>query len=154
MANLSSLLERAAAAQPDHIALRMDDLTLTYAQLHDAAGRMSALLTARGVRPGDRVGIMLPNVPAFPISFYGALAAGAVVVPMNPLLKSREVAYYLSDSGARVVLAWHAAAGEAAKGAADAGAEAIAVETPDLAGPLAGFAPATGDRAGTTKTTR
>jgi long-chain acyl-CoA synthetase len=145
MANLSSLLERAAAAQPDHPALRMDDLTLTYAQLRDAAGRMSALLAAHGVRPGDRVGIMLPNVPAFPISFYGALAAGAVVVPMNPLLKSREVAYYLGDSGARVVLAWHAAAGEAAKGAADAGAEAIAVETPDLAGPLAGFAPATGD---------
>jgi long-chain acyl-CoA synthetase len=54
---------------------------------------------------------MLPNVPAFPIAFYGALAAGAVVVPMNPLLKSREVAYYLGDSGAKVVLAWHAAAG-------------------------------------------
>ena len=145
MANLSSLLERAAAAQPDHIALRMDDLTLTYARLREAAGRMSALLAAHGVRPGDRVGIMLPNVPAFPISFYGALAAGAVVVPMNPLLKSREIAYYLGDSGARVVLAWHAAAGEAAKGAADAGAEAIAVETPDLAGSLAEFVPATGD---------
>jgi len=144
MANLSSLLER-AAAQPDRVALRMDDLTLTYGQLHEAAARMSALLAARGVRPGDRVGIMLPNVPAFPVSFYGALAAGAVVVPMNPLLKSREVAYYLGDSGARVVLAWQAAAGEAAKGAADAGAEAIAVETPDLAGLLAGFAPATGD---------
>ena len=145
MANLSSLLERAAADQPDHIALRMDDLTLTYAQLREAAGRMSALLAARGVQPGDRVGIMLPNVPAFPISFYGALAADAVVVPMNPLLKSREIAYYLGDSGARVVLAWHAAAGEAAKGAADAGAEAIAVETPDLAGLLAEFAPAAGD---------
>jgi long-chain acyl-CoA synthetase len=144
MANLSSLLER-AAAQPGHVALRLDDLTLTYGQLHEAAGRMSSLLAAHGVRPGDRVGIMLPNVPAFPVSFYGALAAGAVVVPMNPLLKSREVAYYLGDSGARVVLAWHAAAGEAAKGAADAGAEAIAVETPDLAGLLAGFAPATGD---------
>src|SRR6516162_343251 len=107
MANLSSLLERAAAAQPDHVAIRMDDLTLTYAQLREAAGRASALLAAHGVQPGDRVGIMLPNVPAFPISFYGALAAGAVVVPMNPLLKSREIAYYLGDSGARVVLAWH-----------------------------------------------
>ena len=75
---------------------------LTYAQLREAAGRMSALLAAEGVEPGDRIGIMLPNVPAFPIAFYGALAAGAVVVPMNPLLKSREVAYYLGDSGARV----------------------------------------------------
>src|SRR5216684_1336062 len=132
MTNLGSLLEHAAAGHPDHPVLRLDDLVLTYAQLHEAAGRMSALLAARGVEPGDRVGIMLPNVPAFPIAFYGALAAGAVVVPMNPLLKSREVAYYLDDSGARLVLAWHAAAGEAAKGAADAGAQAIAVETADL----------------------
>jgi long-chain acyl-CoA synthetase len=142
MTNLDSLLRHAAADHPDRVALRMDDLTLTYAQLHEAAGRTSALLAARGVQPGDRVGIMLPNVPAFPIAFYGALAAGAVVVPMNPLLKSREVAYYLGDSGARVVLAWHAAAGEAAKGAADAGAEAIAVEAPDMAGLLADYQPA------------
>jgi long-chain acyl-CoA synthetase len=64
-------------------------------------------------------------------------------VPMNPLLKSREVGYYLSDSGARVVLAWQSAAGEAAKGAADAGAQAITVATPDLADLLADYAPAT-----------
>jgi long-chain acyl-CoA synthetase len=142
MTNLSSLLERAVAGHPDRHAIRMDDLALTYTQLHDAAGRMSTLLASAGVRPGDRVGIMLPNVPAFPIAFYGALAAGAIVVPMNPLLKSREVGYYLSDSGAKVVLAWHAAAGEAAKGAADAGAQAITVATPDLADLLAEFAPA------------
>ena len=145
MTNLGSLLDRAAADHPDHPAIRLDDLVLTYAQLREAAGRMSALLAAHGVQPGDRVGIMLPNVPAFPISFYGALAAGAVVVPMNPLLKSREVAYYLGDSGARVVLAWHAAAGEAAKGAADAGAQAIAVQTPDLADLLADYEPAWSD---------
>ncbi len=142
MTNLGSLLGQAAADHPDRVALRLDDLTLTYAQLHEAAGRMSALLAAHGVQPGDRVGIMLPNVPAFPIAFYGALAADAVVVPMNPLLKGREVAYYLSDSGARVVLAWSAAAGEAAKGAADAGAEAIAVEAPDLADLLGEYEPA------------
>jgi long-chain acyl-CoA synthetase len=142
MTNLSSLLERAAADKPDHPAVRLDDLVLSYAQLRTAAGRMSALLAAAGVEPGDRVGIMLPNVPAFPISFYGALAAGAVVVPMNPLLKSREVSYYLSDSGAKVLLAWHTAAGEAAKGAADAGAEVVVAETADLAGLLADYAPA------------
>ena len=143
MTNLSSLLDEAAADQPDRPALRMDDLVLTYAQWREAAGRVSTLLAAAGIEPGDRVGLMLPNVPAFPIALYGALAAGAVVVPMNPLLKSREVGYYLSDSGARVVLAWHTAAGEAAKGAADAGAQAIAVETPDLADLLAEHAPAT-----------
>ena len=83
---------------------------LSYADLREAAGQMSTLLAAAGVEPGDRVGIMLPNVPAFPIAFYGALAAGAVVVPMNPLFKSREIGYYLSDSGAKVLIAWHTAA--------------------------------------------
>jgi long-chain acyl-CoA synthetase len=144
MTNLDSLLEQTATDHPGRDALRMDDLALTYAQLRDAAGRMSTLLASHGVAPGDRVGIMLPNVPAFPIAFYGALAAGAVVVPMNPLLKSREVGYYLSDSGARVVLAWHAAAAEAAKGAADAGAQTITVDTADMAALLEEFAPAKG----------
>ncbi|MGH3202671.1 MAG: long-chain-fatty-acid--CoA ligase [Streptosporangiaceae bacterium] len=150
MTSIGALLDRAAAAHPDRTALRMDDLVLSYAQLHAAAGRMSALLGSLGVEPGDRVGLMLPNVPAFPIAFYGALAAGAVVVPMNPLLKSREVSYYLGDSGAKAVIAWYAAAGEAAKGAADAGAQMIAAETPDLSGLLAELsaAPGTSDRGG------
>ncbi len=144
MTKLSSLLEEAAAEYPGRVALRMDDLVLSYAQLHEAAGRMSALFAGVGVEPGDRIGLMLPNVPAFPIAFYGALAAGAVVVPMNPLLKSREVSYYLGDSGAKVVVAWHTAAGEAAKGAADAGAQMISVETPDLSGLLDEVSPAPG----------
>jgi long-chain acyl-CoA synthetase len=143
MANLSSVLEQAAASQPERVAIRMDALTLTYRQLHDAAARVTALLSSAGIEPGDRVGLMLPNVPAFPIAFYGALGAGAIVVPMNPLLKSREVAYYLGDSGAKLLFAWHAMAGEAAKGAADAGAQMIAVEDPALAGPLAEVTPQT-----------
>jgi long-chain acyl-CoA synthetase len=141
MANLTSILGRTAAAHPDRQAIRMDDLALSYGQLRDAAGRTAALLASLGVRPGNRVGLMLPNVPAFPVAFYGAVAAGAVVVPMNPLLKSREVAYYLGDSGARVIFAWHAAAGEAAKGAADAGAQVVTVDDPALSRPLAGLSP-------------
>jgi long-chain acyl-CoA synthetase len=150
MTNLSSLLERTAADQPDRPAIRLDDFVLSYAELREAAGRMSTLLAEAGVEPGDRVGIMLPNVPAFPIAFFGALAAGAVVVPMNPLFKSREIAYYLSDSGAKVLIAWHTAAGEAAKGAADAGAGVLVAETADLAGLIAEHAPATevSDRGG------
>ena len=96
----------------------MDGLVLSYAQLRDAAGRAASLLSSLGIAPGDRVAIMLPNVPAFPVAFYGVLGAGAVVVPMNPLLKSREIAFYLSDSGAKVLLAWHEVAGEAVMGAA------------------------------------
>jgi long-chain acyl-CoA synthetase len=141
MANLGSMLEGTATAHPDREAIRMDDLVLSYGQFRDAAGRAASLLASLGVRRGDRVGLMLPNVPAFPVAFYGAVAAGAVVVPMNPLLKSREVAYYLGDSGAGVIFAWHAAAGEAAKGAADAGAQVVTVDDPGLSGPLARLSP-------------
>ena len=66
---------------------------------------------------------MLPNVPEFAAVYFGVLRAGGVVVPMNPLLKAREVAYHLSDSGARLVFVWHAAATEATQGAATVGAE-------------------------------
>ena len=82
---------------------------------------------ARDWRASDRVGIMLPNVASFPPVYYGVLRAGGVVVPMNPLLKSREVAFYLGDSGARVIFAFSGFADEAAKGAADAGAECVVV---------------------------
>ncbi len=138
MTNLASILDRSAAQQPDRTVIRLDDLAVSYRQLSDAARRLADLLTSAGVGRGDRVGLMMPNIPAFPVAFYGALAAGAVVVPMNPLLKGREVAYYLGDSGARVLLAWRDFAGEAAKGAADAGAEVIGVDDVDLSSLLAG----------------
>jgi long-chain acyl-CoA synthetase len=131
MASLTSVLREAAADHADRPAVRMDAEVLTYADLWNAAARVATLLKSFGVEPGDRVGIMLPNVPAFPIAYYGTLGAGGVVVPMNPLLKSREVAYYLGDSGAKVLFAWHAAAGEAAKGAAETGTRVV-----DVTGPL------------------
>ncbi|HEX4657723.1 MAG TPA: long-chain fatty acid--CoA ligase [Streptosporangiaceae bacterium] len=137
MANLISALDRVAAERAAHPAVRMDDLMLDYSELREAAGRVTSLLSSAGVAPGDRVGIMLPNVPAFPIAFYGALAAGAVVVPMNPLLKSREVTYYLADSGAKVLFAWYSSAGEAAKGAADTGTQVVTVDDPDMRSLLA-----------------
>src|SRR5262249_27180846 len=79
--------------------------------------RVAGLLAARGIRPGDRVAIMLPNVPEFAALYFGVLRAGGVVVPMNPLLKAREVSYYLGDSGARLIFAWHGYADEARTGA-------------------------------------
>ena len=141
MTNLNRVLERAAADHGERPAVRMDGLMLSYAELWDAAGRMTSLLSSAGIVPGDRVAVMLPNVPAFPIAFFGALGAGAVVVPVNPLLKGREVAYCLRDSGATVLLAWHAVAGEAGKGAAEAGARVVEVTEPALSAMLAGFAP-------------
>ena len=99
--NIADNLARSAAAHPDRDAIRLDDAVLSYALLDGATQHVAGLLADRGIRPGDRVGIMLPNVPHFAVLYYGVLRAGAVVVPMNPLLKEREVAYHLSDSGAR-----------------------------------------------------
>ncbi len=106
MTNLAQNLHAAAERHGDRLAVRLDEHALTYSQLADEAARVATLLTEGGVTAGDRVGLVLPNVPAFPILFYGALSAGATVVPMNPLLSEREVAYYLTDSGAKLVFAW------------------------------------------------
>jgi len=79
---------------PDHPAFRLGTTTLTYGQFEALAGKAAARMAALGVGVGDRVGLMLPNVFEFPVLFYGALRTGAVAVPMNPLLKGREIAHY------------------------------------------------------------
>jgi long-chain acyl-CoA synthetase len=123
--NLACNLTKTAAVYPDAPALRLGDSVLRYAQLDATAGSVATLLRARGVQPGDRVGIMLPNVPQFAVIYYGVLRAGGVVVPMNVLLKRREVAYYLGDSGANLVFGWHECAEAAREGAAEAGADVV-----------------------------
>jgi long-chain acyl-CoA synthetase len=107
MTNLATVLEKSAARYPDRVAVRLDDYQLSYAHLDEASARLATLLRDHGLAAGDRVGVMLPNVPQFAVVYYGVLRAGGVVVPVNPLLKSREVEYYLSDSGARQFFAWH-----------------------------------------------
>ncbi|MGN6171937.1 MAG: AMP-binding protein, partial [Streptosporangiaceae bacterium] len=131
MTNLAGIVRDAQEARGQWMAVRQGELALTYAELARASGQAAALLRDAGVGPGDRVALMLPNVVAYPLFFYGSLAAGAAVVPMNPLLKSREVAYYLGDSGASVIVAWDQMADEAAKGAADSGAQVMRVTEPD-----------------------
>ena len=88
------------------MALRSGESTLTYSELDRLAGQVAADLRNAGVEPGDRVAVMLPNVPAFASLYYGAMRAGAVVVPMNPLLKAREVEHYLGDPDVKVVYVW------------------------------------------------
>src|SRR4051795_6352615 len=126
--NLATVLADTAQQRADRPAIKLDDLTLTYGQLDEAAARAAALLKDKGLKPGDRVGIMLPNVPYFPIAYYGALRAGGTVVPMNVLLKGREVKFYLEDPGAKWLFAWHDMADAAEKGAEEAGAEVILVK--------------------------
>ena len=127
MTSLALNLIATARRQPDSMALRLDEIEIPYAGLDAASACLAGLLVARGLRPGDRVGIMLPNVPYFAVAYYGVLRAGGVVVPMNVLLKERETTFYLSDSAARAVVAWHEFVPAAAAGADAAGAECIAV---------------------------
>ncbi len=131
--NLASILTDSAARSPESPAIRLGDAELSYGALDDLSARLATLLAERGIEPGDRVGVMLPNVPEFPVAYYGVLRAGAVVVPMNVLLKRREIAFYLEDSGAKLLLAWHGFAEDARDGAADAGAELIEVEPSSFA---------------------
>ncbi len=132
MPNLALILTEAAEMYPDVPAVRHDDQVLSFAALDDAAARVAGVLRSRGVGEGDRVGIMLPNVAAFPALYYGVLRAGGVVVPMNPLLKEREVEYYLADSGAGLVFCWHEVADEVARGAKASGAQAQPVAPGDF----------------------
>jgi len=139
--NLASNLTLTARERGDRPALRLDGAAVTYDELDDGSARMARLLRGRGVAPGDRVGIMLPNVPQFAAAYYGVLRAGGVVVPMNVLLKRREVAYYLGDSEARLVLGWRGFAEEAQAGAGEAGAECLLVEPAAFQRLMAGVAP-------------
>jgi len=125
--NLAQNLLDTAAKDEGRNALRMDDAVLTFGQFREAAQKVAASLQARGVSPGDRVGLVLPNVISFPVVFYGALLAGAAVVPMNPLLKAREVEYYLRDSGAKVVVALTPSAEPVVEAAGTVGIEAVTV---------------------------
>jgi long-chain acyl-CoA synthetase len=126
--NLADNLTDSLARDPDRTALRLDEAELSYAQLDDASARVAGLLREKGLEPGDRVGIMLPNVPYFPIVYYGVLRAGGVVVPMNVLLRGREVNFYLGDPEAKFCFAWGGFAEAAEAGAAEAGAELVLVE--------------------------
>src|SRR6266705_1490306 len=126
--NLARKLTDTTRIHAGRVAVRVDNAAMTYRALDEASARVAGLLHERGLKPGDRVGIMMPNVAEVPVVYYGVLRAGGVVVPMNPLLKAREVAYYLGDSGAGLIFAWHAFADQA-------GAEAITVDSasfPDL----------------------
>ena len=113
--NLAKNLTDTTRAHAGRVAVRVDNAAMTYRALDEASARVAGLLHERGLKPGDRVGIMMPNVAEVPVVYYGVLRAGGVVVPMNPLLKAREVAYYLGDSGAGLLFAWHAFADAGAR---------------------------------------
>jgi long-chain acyl-CoA synthetase len=102
--NLAYLLDHQAMLTPDRLAVVMRPHTLTYAQLQGMASKVASGLRALGLGPGDHVALSCPNTPHFPAVYYGILKLGAVVVPLNVLLKPREIAYHLKDSDAKALL--------------------------------------------------
>jgi long-chain acyl-CoA synthetase len=126
--NLASFVTESAEKFGDRPALKLDDTVVNYALLNEGSARIAHLLKEKGLEKGDRVGVMLPNVPYFAIVYYGILRAGGVVVPMNVLLKGREVGFYLEDPGAKLLFAWHDFEDAASTGAEKAGAELVLVK--------------------------
>ena len=142
--NLASVLEHSARLTPQRIAVTFTSQHITYAELNASADKVAAGLQAMGIRPGDHVALSCPNVPWFPIAYFGILKAGAVVVPLNVMLKPREIAYHLKDSHAKAYLAFEGTPelpmGEMARaGAADAGCDKLIVLPLDPASPPAGM---------------
>ncbi|HEV3233625.1 MAG TPA: long-chain fatty acid--CoA ligase [Candidatus Dormibacteraeota bacterium] len=115
--NLAVILEDSARKHPDKVVMILDDFKMTYAELDAASNQVANALVDAGLKQGDRVGMMLPNVPQFPVVYFGILKAGMIAVPMNVLLKAPEVEYYLSDSESSAFVYFDMFAAEAIKGA-------------------------------------
>ncbi len=101
MLNLSILLEDSARAVPERVAVICGDVKMTYAEINARANQVANALREIGIEKADKVALSCPNTPFFPIVYYGILKTGAVVVPLNVLLKGREIAYHLDDSDAK-----------------------------------------------------
>jgi len=104
--NLNHLLEQVAEERGNVIAIRFSGTEIKYSTLIEAVRRLARGLYKLGIRRGDRVALMLPNLPQFPIAYYAILRLGAVVVPINMMYKGREAAALLEDSEAKAIIAW------------------------------------------------
>jgi long-chain acyl-CoA synthetase len=119
--NLGSILLASAQDRPDHVAIRLNQRAVTYAELDRAVRGVATALHERGVRPGQAVALMIPNVPEFTIAYFGVLYAGCTVVPLNVLLSAPEVTYHIQDSEAVLLIAHPLFREPASKGAQGAG---------------------------------
>lgn len=97
-------LRRSAANYPNHRAIVFAGRTTTHAQFDQITDRVAAGLAARGIQPGDRIGLYAVNSDAFAMAYFGILKAGATVVPVNLLLNPKEVGYILNDAGVKGVI--------------------------------------------------
>ncbi len=102
--NLGTILLASANEKPDDLVIRADDREICYGELDRAARGVATSLRDRGIQPGDKVALLVPNVPEFTIAYFGILYAGATIVPINVLAAAPEVRYFLEDSGARLLI--------------------------------------------------
>lgn len=103
--SLLDLIDASCARFADHDAYTSMGRTITYREYRELARNFAAWLqTAAGLRKGDRIAVMLPNVLQYPIALYGALQAGLTIVNTNPLYTARELEHQLSDSGAKAIV--------------------------------------------------
>jgi len=113
--NLATILTETALATPDAPVCRIGGSATTYRELDEQSGRFAAGLRELGLRPGQVVAVQLPNVPQFLMAYFGALKAGLVVLPLNPLLMAPEIEYHLADSSAAILVGFDGVHAEAVK---------------------------------------
>ena len=101
--NIAKNIERASLYFPEKAALIFEGQTYSYKELNERVNRLANALRALGVEKGDRVGVFLPNIPAFPIAYFAAQKLGAIVVSINVMSKKREVKYIADDSGCKIL---------------------------------------------------
>ncbi|HEU4363791.1 MAG TPA: long-chain fatty acid--CoA ligase [Mycobacterium sp.] len=130
--NLATILRESRYAHPDKPLCHIGDQTFSYAQVDEISGRIATSLRNLGVGRDDKVAVQLPNLPQFFFAYFAILKAGAVVVPLNPLLRAPEVNYHLQNSDARVLITFEMFAEEAVRGAS--GIDGLTVYVVNLPG--------------------
>jgi long-chain acyl-CoA synthetase len=124
---LAAILAESAQRYPERDAVVIGPQRISYRQLWDETRRYAAVLREAGVGPGDRVALLMPNVPDFPRVYYAILSLGGVVVPVHALLVAREIGFVLTDSRAKVLVAAGPLLAQGAPAAEQAGVPLLAV---------------------------
>ncbi|MEU8901788.1 long-chain fatty acid--CoA ligase [Nocardia sp. NPDC048505] len=140
--SIAAFLADAADRSGESVAVVFDQADLTYGQLWDQARRFAGALRDRGIGPGDRIALLMGNSPEFPAVYFGVLALGAAVVPVNTLLRAAEITYVLRDSGA-LALVSDAASLDSARAAAESADLPVLLATMTAA-PLPAYVPTEG----------
>jgi long-chain acyl-CoA synthetase len=137
--NLATILKESVKAAPDKPLMYFADRSFSYAQVDELSGHVAAGLLDLGLRPGQTVAVQLPNVPQFLFAYFGILKAGLLMVPLNPLLRTAEIAYHLQDSDAALLITFDAFAAEAVRAAEQVGELPVLVVTSSGNGPPEGI---------------